>query len=278
MPHGSKKRSKSKAGKHTGTSSAPKSTSRKKSSSSQLKPSVLTSVSLKAAPLKHSEMKFLATSLLTAYLLSSLAPGLRKKLVDDNGPKYVPFKLQLGNDETVYVLRPNDSVHKVLKILENLPLHEKCSMATQSFVEIKPSHMAQGPSGSGLFVTKDVLPGELIISERPMVSHYIFHGLALSALLDWLASQLVSDHVCQKDETGHSDEAALALHDELIDQCLSPTDKARFLSLPTKHPKLRQTCNILRTNGHIITFDSNRLDSPLLWYWHFRFAVLRVLS
>jgi hypothetical protein len=77
MPHVSIKRSKSKAGMHTGTSSAPKSTRRKKSSSSQLKRSVLTQVSLKAAQLEYSEMVFLDTSLLTAYLLSSMAPRLR---------------------------------------------------------------------------------------------------------------------------------------------------------------------------------------------------------
>jgi hypothetical protein len=116
-------------------------------------------------------MQLLGTSLLTAYLLSSLAPGLRKGLIDDKVPKYVPFKLRLGNDETVFVLREDDSLRYSLEHLENLLLGEERPLATQSsFVEVKPSPI----DGLGLFAAKDFVPGDFVMSERPIVSALYF--------------------------------------------------------------------------------------------------------
>jgi hypothetical protein len=147
------------AGMQAGSSSAPESTT---SSSPQLK--------RKAEQLddsEDSEIHCLSTSLFIAFLLSSQGPRtVPRGFVGDQTSKHVTFKLNLGDDETAFVLRKNDTLlHRALERLENLPLNVKRTMVTESFVEVKPSPMG----GLGLFAVKDFAPGDLIISERPMV-------------------------------------------------------------------------------------------------------------
>jgi hypothetical protein len=89
-----------------------------------------------------------------------------KELVDVQAPGYIPFKLHLGDDETVFVLPKNGPLHKALERLEWYSLATRRLMATHSFVEVKPSPIG----GLGLFATKDFVPGDVIISERPLVS------------------------------------------------------------------------------------------------------------
>jgi hypothetical protein len=81
-------------------------------------------------------------------------------LVKYHNPQISTFKITLGEDEIVFVLREDQSLRTDLNRLENR------SLDPSPFVEIKSSPMG----GLGLFATKDFIPGELILSERPMVS------------------------------------------------------------------------------------------------------------
>jgi hypothetical protein len=101
-------------------------------------------------------------SLVLAFLLSSKSPApstLPKGLATGHTPGYSPFKVKLGGDEVVLVLHKNHSLRKTLGRLENRSLDA-------SSVEVKLS----ATGGLGLFATKDFLPGDLVLSERPMVS------------------------------------------------------------------------------------------------------------
>jgi hypothetical protein len=115
-------------------------------------------------------MQFLGTSLLTAYLFSSRAPctvpeGLR--VADDQAPGYTVFKLRFGDDETIFLLQKEDPLLKALQKFLSYPLATKRSLVTESsFVEVKFSPT----NGLGVFAAKDFVPGDLIISEHPMVS------------------------------------------------------------------------------------------------------------
>jgi hypothetical protein len=71
-----------------------------------------------------------------------------------------PHKLNLGEDEVIFVLRKEDDLRIYLDSLE------KRSLDTPMCVEVRPSPLGR----LGLFTTKDCLPGDLLFSERPMVS------------------------------------------------------------------------------------------------------------
>jgi hypothetical protein len=79
---------------------------------------------------------------------------------DDYNPEYSPMGLRLGKDEVVFVLRNDDPLRATFQGLEKRPLD------TPSFVEPRPSPL----HGWGLFATKDLQPGDLVFSERPLVS------------------------------------------------------------------------------------------------------------
>jgi hypothetical protein len=70
------------------------------------------------------------------------------------------LKLVLGDDQVAFVL-PDDHPARV-------PLNgiAKRSLETPDWVEIKPSPLG----GLGLFTTKDCAKGDLLLSDRPMVS------------------------------------------------------------------------------------------------------------
>jgi hypothetical protein len=66
----------------------------------------------------------------------------------------------------VLVLHKDHSLRKTLRRLE------KCSVPVEpTSVEVRPS----ATHGLGLFATKDFLPGDLVLSERPMVSAMSFN-------------------------------------------------------------------------------------------------------
>jgi hypothetical protein len=69
--------------------------------------------------------------------------------------------MNFGQDEVLFLLKKDDYL-RMPQVLDGL---EKCSLDTPSCVQIRPSPLG----GLGLFTTKDCLPGELLISERPMV-------------------------------------------------------------------------------------------------------------
>jgi hypothetical protein len=71
-----------------------------------------------------------------------------------------PFKVSFGGDEVLFLLRKHDDFRS---FVDNL---EKRSLGTPTCVEVRPSPLG----GLGLFTTKDCSPGELLLSERPIVS------------------------------------------------------------------------------------------------------------
>jgi hypothetical protein len=77
----------------------------------------------------------------------------------DNSERY-PFKVEFGEDEVLFLLKKDDDFRTFLDGLE------KRSLDTQTCVEVRPSPLG----GLGLFTTKDCSPGDLLLSERPMVS------------------------------------------------------------------------------------------------------------
>jgi hypothetical protein len=82
-------------------------------------------------------------------------------LIKHHNPRFSTLKITLGEDEVVLLL-PKDCVQSVSSDLNRL---ENRSLDT-SPAEVKPS----ATGGLGLFATKDFLPGDLVLSERPMVS------------------------------------------------------------------------------------------------------------
>jgi hypothetical protein len=72
----------------------------------------------------------------------------------------LPFKFVFGDDQVLFMLKADDDV---LPLLGGL---EKRSLDTPTCVEVKQSPLG----GLGLFTTKDCSPGDLLLSERPMVS------------------------------------------------------------------------------------------------------------
>jgi hypothetical protein len=96
------------------------------------------------------------------------SPKLPAALLYADGFKRYPLKLEFGEDEVLFLLRKNDSLRTYLDGLE------RRSLDTPTFVEVKQSPLG----GLGLFTTKDCSPGDLLLSERPMVSaltYYIYY-------------------------------------------------------------------------------------------------------
>jgi hypothetical protein len=73
-----------------------------------------------------------------------------------------PFKVKFGDDEVLLMLRKNDD-SGFRTFVDGL---EKRSLDTPTCVEVRPSPLG----GLGLFTTKDCLPGDLLLAERPMAS------------------------------------------------------------------------------------------------------------
>jgi hypothetical protein len=71
-----------------------------------------------------------------------------------------PFKVEFGDDEVLFMLRKDDDFRTFVDGLE------KRSLDTLTCVEVRPSPLG----GLGLFTTKDCLPGDLLLAERPMAS------------------------------------------------------------------------------------------------------------
>jgi hypothetical protein len=110
------------------------------------------------------ELRFLSYSLLIS-VLSSLPPP--RKLPEPRDLVYVdskldPLRLKFGKDEVLFLLKKDDDFNKYL-IGNDV---DKRLLDTPTCVEVRPSPLG----GLGLFTTKDCLPGDLLISERPMVS------------------------------------------------------------------------------------------------------------
>jgi hypothetical protein len=110
------------------------------------------------------ELRFLSYSLLIA-ILSSLPPP--RKLPEPRDLVYKdseldPWRLKFGEDEVLFLLKKDDDSRTYLTGNDV----ERSSLDTPTCVEVRPSPLG----GLGLFTTKDCLPGDLLISERPMVS------------------------------------------------------------------------------------------------------------
>jgi hypothetical protein len=74
--------------------------------------------------------------------------------------EYSTFQLKLGEDDVVCIfLKEDEHFRAILDKLENR------SLDVPAFVEVKPS----STEGLGVFATKDCSPGDLILSERPLV-------------------------------------------------------------------------------------------------------------
>jgi hypothetical protein len=98
-------------------------------------------------------------ALILAFLLSSPAPRIPEDLIRDQFPNFSTFKLNFGEDEVVFLLRKDQSLRDALNRVEKRSLEP-------SSVEVKRSPLG----GLGLFATRDFMPGELVLSERPLVS------------------------------------------------------------------------------------------------------------
>jgi hypothetical protein len=112
---------------------------------------------------EDSELRFLGVSVVFAGLLSMPSPRTmpqESELIFANGSERYPFKLQFGEDEVLFLLEKDDDLRTYLDGVE------KRSLDTPISVEVKTSPLG----GLGLFTTKDCLPGDLLLSERPMVS------------------------------------------------------------------------------------------------------------
>jgi hypothetical protein len=106
-------------------------------------------------------------SLLFAFLLSSPGPReVPEGVLQDCDPIYAaPFKIQLEDDEVVFVLRKerSDTLRPAFSRLEENPV-KLPGDPTSAEVRLSPI------GGVGVFATKDFSPGDLVLSERPMVS------------------------------------------------------------------------------------------------------------
>jgi hypothetical protein len=85
-------------------------------------------------------------------------------LIYPDGAERYPFKVNFGEDEVLFLLEKDDDLRKHIDGLE------KRSLDTPACVEVRPSPLG----GLGLFTTKDCSPGDLLFSERPMVSTMTF--------------------------------------------------------------------------------------------------------
>jgi hypothetical protein len=114
------------------------------------------------------ELCSLSYSLLIA-ILSSLPPPRKLPKPRDlfhKDSELHPLRLKFGKDEILFFLRKDDDFRTYLIMIGNDVEPEKRSLDTPTCVEVRSSPTA----GLGLFTTKDCLPGDLLISERPMVS------------------------------------------------------------------------------------------------------------
>jgi hypothetical protein len=97
-----------------------------------------------------------------AFYLVTPPPSVHRleNFFDDYDPEYSPMRLRLGRNEVILVLLNNDPLRATFQAVE------KRSLDTPSFVDVLPSPT----HGYGVFATKDIQPGELLFSERPLVS------------------------------------------------------------------------------------------------------------
>jgi hypothetical protein len=118
--------------------------------------------------LEESELRFICVSIGVAQLQLPSVQSLQE-IPDDSDsemdPAFVeaklyPFKVEFGDDEVLFMLRKDDDFRTFVDGLE------KRSLDTPTCVEVRRSPLGR----LGLFTTKDCLPGDLLISERPMVS------------------------------------------------------------------------------------------------------------
>jgi hypothetical protein len=109
---------------------------------------------------EDSELSFLVNSLLVAAMMSKPGPPTMPRQLDLQHSERHPLKLKFGNDEVLFLLQKNDYLRTFLDGLK------KCPLNTPLCVEVRPSPLG----GLGLFTTKDCSPGDLLLSERPMVS------------------------------------------------------------------------------------------------------------
>jgi hypothetical protein len=110
---------------------------------------------------KDPELGFLYNSLIIGAVLSKKCPG-PSTMPDIN--KYAPdhsvHKFKFGGDSAVFLLKDGEPFLKDLRAVEDRPLD------AQNFVEVRPSPI----HGLGLFTTKDCSPGDLLLTERLLVS------------------------------------------------------------------------------------------------------------
>jgi hypothetical protein len=91
--------------------------------------------------------------------LQEIAEDTETDLVFVEAGRY-PLKVEFGEDEVLFMLRKDDDFRTFVNGLE------KRSLDTPTCVEVRPSPFG----GLGLFTTKDCLPGDLLLAERPMAS------------------------------------------------------------------------------------------------------------
>jgi hypothetical protein len=82
-------------------------------------------------------------------------------LVYADSSERCPVNLKFGEDQVLFLLNKGDDDFRLY--LDGL---EKRSLDTPFCVQVRPSPW----DGLGLFTTKDCLPGDLLFSERPLVS------------------------------------------------------------------------------------------------------------
>jgi hypothetical protein len=114
------------------------------------------------------ELGFLYNSLIIGAVLSKKHPS-PSTMPDIN--KYAPghsvHKFKFGGDSVVFLLKDGDPFLNVLRAVEDRPLD------TPNFVEVRPSPI----HGLGLFTTKDCSPGDLLLTERLLVSWQMFYEI-----------------------------------------------------------------------------------------------------
>jgi hypothetical protein len=142
-------------------------------------------------------------------------------LVYIDGSLRYPVKVKLGEDELLFLLKKDDELRTYLDGLE------KRSLDTPTFIEVRPSPLG----GLGLFTTKDCLPGDLLLSERPMVSAILNHHSI--GRIDMLQSQvLLADDGPSPGEINVFE----SFMETVTERCLSRINKARFMSLAASIP------------------------------------------
>jgi hypothetical protein len=144
-------------------------------------------------------------------------------LVYDDNTKRYPLKVKLGEDEVLFLLKKED-VPKFRIYLDDLA--REPSLGTPKCVEVRPSPLGETV---GLFTTKDCLPGDLLFSERPMVS-------AISSCIIEQIKNASFQVVLPNDEnvklkTRWKVYLLEPFLQTVTERCLSPINKARFMSL-----------------------------------------------